>query len=112
MFAAVSQRIKDIGVLRLIGFPRWQILVSFLLESLVIALVGGILGCVLGSFANGLTANSIVSGQAGGKLIILKLVIGPDTIAVGVLLSLAMGGIGGLVPALSAMRLRAIEALR
>ncbi len=95
MFAAVSQRIKDIGVLRLIGFPRWQILVSFLLESLVIALVGGILGCVLGSFANGLTANSIVSGQAGGKLIILKLVIGPDTIAVGVLLSLAMGGIGG-----------------
>jgi len=112
MFAAVSQRIKDIGVLRLIGFPRRQILVSFLLESLVLAFAGGCLGCFLGSFANGWTANSIVSGQAGGKLIILKLIIGPDIIAIGLLLSLAMGGIGGLIPALSAMRLRALEALR
>ena len=45
MFAAISQRTKDIGVLRLMGYARWQILVAFLLESLLIALVGGILGC-------------------------------------------------------------------
>ncbi len=44
MFAAISQRTKDIGVLRLLGFARWQILASFLLESLVIGLVGGALG--------------------------------------------------------------------
>jgi putative ABC transport system permease protein len=41
MFAAISQRSKDIGVLRLLGFTRGQVLTSFLLESLVIALIGG-----------------------------------------------------------------------
>ena len=44
MFAAVSQRIADLGVLRLFGFARWQILVSLMVESLVIAIVGGALG--------------------------------------------------------------------
>ena len=53
MFAAISQRTKDIGVLRIIGFARWQILMSFFLESLVLALIGGLLGCALGSLANG-----------------------------------------------------------
>ena len=73
MFAAISQRIKDIGVLRILGFARWQILVSFFLESLVLALVGGLLGCALGSLADGWTATSIVcSGQGGGKSVVLS----------------------------------------
>ena len=66
MFAAISNRVKDIGVLRILGYARWQILVSFLLESLVIALLGGLLGCALGSLANGTTVNSIV-GQFGRR---------------------------------------------
>src|SRR5260370_30954309 len=44
MYAAISQRTKDIGVMRLLGFSRWQILMSFLLESLVIAFIGGVVG--------------------------------------------------------------------
>src|SRR5205823_12471157 len=44
MFAAISQRKGDIGILRLLGFKRWQVLVSFFTESLVIALIGGMLG--------------------------------------------------------------------
>ena len=44
MFAAISQRIKDIGVLRILGFARWQVLLSFFLESLLIALIGGLIG--------------------------------------------------------------------
>ena len=67
MFAAISQRTKDIGVLRLLGYARWQILVSFLLESLVIALVGGLLGCLLGSLTDGWTATSIVGGTAAAE---------------------------------------------
>src|SRR5262249_52341950 len=47
MFAAVSQRIKDIGVLRAVGYQRWQILVSFMLESVVIGMLGSLLGAVL-----------------------------------------------------------------
>ncbi len=48
MLAAISQRTADIGVLRLLGYNRRQVLISFLLESLLIALVGGGLGCALG----------------------------------------------------------------
>jgi putative ABC transport system permease protein len=112
MFAAISQRTGDIGVLRLLGYARWHILVSFLLESLAIALIGGLLGCLLGSLTDGWTATSIVGGQGGGKSVVLQLAVSPDIIATGILLTLLMGLLGGLLPALSAMRLKPLEALR
>ncbi|MGA2621750.1 MAG: ABC transporter permease [Thermoguttaceae bacterium] len=113
MFAAVSHRIQDIGVLRLLGYKRRQILVSFLLESLVIALVGGLAGCALGSLSDGWTASSMMAGSTGGgKFVVLQLSVDAHTWAVGVCLTLLMGGLGGLIPALSAMRLRPLEALR
>jgi ABC-type lipoprotein release transport system permease subunit len=113
MFAAISQRTRDIGVLRLLGYGRRQILVSFLLESMVIALLGGLLGCALGSLADGWTANSVVTGgQGGGKFVVLRLAVDHHVLAVGLLLSLFMGFVGGLFPALNAMRLRPLESLR
>jgi ABC-type lipoprotein release transport system permease subunit len=114
MFAAISQRKKDIGVLRILGYARWQVLVSFFLESLVIALVGGILGCALGFLANGWTATSLVSGGQGGfgKTIVLKLVVDANTLAAGLVVTLFMGALGGLVPSLTAMRLRPLESLK
>jgi ABC-type antimicrobial peptide transport system permease subunit len=113
MFAAISQRTKDIGVLRILGFARWQILVSFLLESLVIALIGGLLGCALGYLCNGWSASSIVGGGGGGgKSVMLKLVVDWNILAAGLLFTLIMGGLGGLFPALSAMRLKPLESLR
>lgn len=114
MFAAISQRTKDIGVMRILGYARWQILVSFLVESLLIALIGGLLGCAAGSLCNGWTATSVVgSGQGGfGKTVILRLVVDANTLVIGMILTLAMGLMGGLLPSLSAMRLRPLEALR
>jgi ABC-type antimicrobial peptide transport system permease subunit len=113
MFAAISQRTKDIGVLRILGFARWQILVSFFLEALLLAVIGGLLGCAVGSVANGWTATSIVgSGQGGGKSVVLKLVVDANIVLVGLLFSLVMGFLGGLLPALSAMRLRPLESVR
>jgi ABC-type antimicrobial peptide transport system permease subunit len=113
MFAAISQRTGDIGVLRLLGFARWHVLVAFLLESLTIGLLGGLLGCALGSMADGWNATSIVGGtHGGGKSVVLQLAISPDIIAGGILLTLAMALLGGLLPAISAMRLKPLEALR
>ncbi len=113
MFAAISQRTKDIGVLRILGYARWQVLVSFLLESLVIALIGGLLGCAIGYLADGWTARSVVSsGPGGGKSVVLQMVVSPNILMTGLILSLGMGGLGGFLPALSAMRLRALESLR
>jgi ABC-type antimicrobial peptide transport system permease subunit len=114
MFAAISQRTKDIGVLRLLGFSRGQILVSFLLETLGIALAGGLLGCAIGLLANGYGATSIVSSGMGGspKSVALELIVDADTLAMGLVFTLVMGGLGGLLPALTAMRLRPLESLR
>lgn len=114
MFAAVAQRIKDIGVMRILGFKRWQVLVSFLLESLAIALAGGLLGLLLGSFCHGLTATSVISsGQGGGgKTVILRLVVDGQVLMAGAIFTLVMGRIGGLIPALSATRLKILDTLR
>jgi ABC-type lipoprotein release transport system permease subunit len=113
MFAAISQRRKDIGVLRLLGYSRWQVLVSFLTESLVIALIGGLLGLALGSLVDGWTAKSIVAGSGGGgKSIILTLLVDRTALFGGLGLTIVMGLVGGLMPSLSAMRLRPLESLR
>lgn len=113
MFAAISQRTKDIGVLRLMGYKRWHILVSFLLESLVLAAVGGAVGCFFGKLFDGWEANSIISGTGGGgKFVILRLTVDSLIVVSGMLVSIGMGFVGGLIPAVTAMRLTALEALR
>jgi putative ABC transport system permease protein len=113
MYATISQRIKDIGVLRLLGFKRRHILATFLLESVLIGVAGGVLGCLIGSLCDGWTANSIVSGgPGGGKFVVLKLTVDAQIIAVGMGLTLLMGLLGGLLPSLRAMRMTALETLR
>lgn len=113
MFAAVSNRVKDIGVLRLMGYSRSQIMLAFLLESLLIAMVGGAIGCALGSLVDGWTASSIVSsGAGGGKFVVLRLSVDLQTLLVGFVLAMAMGVLGGFIPAFSAVRLKPLEALR
>jgi ABC-type lipoprotein release transport system permease subunit len=111
MFAAISQRTADIGVLRILGFARWQILVSFLIEALVIALAGGLLGEALGCLAHGRTVTSLF-GNRTGKSLVFALVVDGDTLAVGLLFTLSMGGLGGLLPSLSAIRVKPLKALR
>jgi ABC-type antimicrobial peptide transport system permease subunit len=113
MFASIAARIKEVGVLRILGFKRWQILISFMLESLTIAFIGGLAGCALGYLANGFEASSTLSGgQGGGKSVALKMIVDYQTIAAGMLFTLVMGRLGGLVPALSAMRMEILDSLK
>jgi ABC-type antimicrobial peptide transport system permease subunit len=113
MFAAIRQRTTDISVLRILGFARWQVLVSFLLESLLIAALGGLAGCVLGYLGNGVTTTSVVDTNGGGlKRVSFQMVVDGTTLAAAVLFTLVMGLLGGLLPALSAMRQKPLESLR
>jgi len=112
MFAAISQRTKDIAMMRIVGFTRFQMLASFFLESLFIAAIGGLIGCALGYVANGWTASSMVSSGMGGRSVVLKLIVDAPLVCSGMLFTLTMGALGGLLPALSAMRLRPLESLR
>jgi ABC-type lipoprotein release transport system permease subunit len=113
MFATISQRTKDIGVLRILGYTPGQVLVSFFLESLMLALIGGLLGCAIGSLSHGWSATSIVSsGPGGGKSVMLKLIVDSRILLCGLAFSLVMGAIGGFFPALSAVRLKPLDAVR
>jgi ABC-type lipoprotein release transport system permease subunit len=113
MFAAIRQRSTDIGVLRIVGFARWQVLASFLLEALLIAALGGLLGCALGYLVNGVNTNSMVGTGGGGvKRVSFPMIVDGNTLAAGVLFTLVMGVLGGLLPAVSAMRLKPLESLR
>jgi putative ABC transport system permease protein len=104
MYTAVSGRTREIGTLRSIGFSARAVLVSFLLESVLLSLSGGVLGAVLGSLVTGLRIN------VGPN--ILPFTVGPQALLGGIGLSVAVGLIGGLLPALAAGRLTIVEAMR
>lgn len=112
MFASVSQRSKDIGVLRILGFERSEVLCTFLLESLVLSLLGGCLGCAIGAMVNGLKATSVISSGQTTKLVVLEMIVTGDTIGIGLLVTLVMGLLGGFVPSLLSMFVKPLESLR
>jgi ABC-type antimicrobial peptide transport system permease subunit len=113
MFAAISQRMKDIGVLRILGYSGFQVLAAFLCEALILAFIGGLLGCAAGSLADGFTANSIISsGQGGGKSVVLRMTVDGTIILYGMGVAMLIGLLGGAIPAFNATRIKPLEALR
>jgi hypothetical protein len=113
MFAAISQRTKDIGVLRILGYTPLQVLMAFFLEALMLALIGGILGVALGSLSHGYSASSIMSGgQGGGRSVVVQMTVDLKLICGGMGFAVLMGYLGGFLPALSAMRLKPLDAVR
>lgn len=113
MFAAIRGRTADIGVLRILGFARWQVLSCFLLEALLIAALGGGLGCLLGLLFNGWeTTSPVATSTTGLKRVSFPMRVDATTLSAAVLFTLAMGLLGGLLPAVSAMRQKPLESLR
>jgi putative ABC transport system permease protein len=110
MYAIVSQRTREIGTLRALGFSRFSILVSFVLESMLLAVVGGVLGCGLAFVMNGYTSGT---GQTNSfSELAFAFTITPDILLIGMVFGLLMGFVGGLLPALRASRLPITTALR
>ena len=109
MYAAVASRGREIGTLRALGFSRRSVLISFITESIVICLLGGLLGCLATLPLNGITGGTQASTFSE---VAFSLNFGPKVLAMGVILALVMGLIGGLFPSLRAIRLRIVNALR
>src|SRR5205807_10049254 len=97
MYAAVARRAKEVGTLRVLGFSRGSILTSFLIESILLSLIGGAIGCLLVLPLNGVTTG-IMSFQRLSE-IAFNYRVGPEAMAVGIGFALVMGAIGGLLPA-------------
>ncbi len=115
LYAAVQARTAEIGTLRALGFSRGTILGSFLIESVVVALLGFALGGAC-AWALGHVISLLLGGVAFASQTfttnVITLRVGPGDLAAALGLSLFIGLVGGIFPALRASRLRPVEALR
>jgi putative ABC transport system permease protein len=110
MYAAVAYRGREIATLRVIGFSRPAILTSFVLESLLLALLGAIVGILLMLPFNGMqtgTSNAVTFSE-----VVFALRITPGVAIRAVIFALIMGFVGGLAPAWHAARQNILAALR
>lgn len=110
MYASVANRVAEIGTLRALGFKRADVLGAFLLEALLLGLVGGVagLGCAaLMQFASFSTTNFQTFADLSFRFILTPSVVGKTLV-----FSLVMGFVGGFLPALRASRMNIVEALR
>ncbi len=110
MYAAVASRGREIGSLRAIGFSRRSVLTSFLFESVLLCLAGGLLGCLATLPFNGLSTGT--ANWATFSEITFAFRFGPTVLLRGVAMALTMGLVGGLFPALRAVRMPIVGALR
>jgi len=110
MYSAVSERSREVATLRAIGFGAGAVVLSFVAEALFIALVGGIVGCIVVLPINGLTTGTM-NWQTFSHLA-FAFRITPALLAQGVAFALLMGLVGGVPPAVRAARLPVAAALR
>jgi putative ABC transport system permease protein len=110
MYAAVSRRGKEIGTLRVLGFSQGSILLSFFIESVLLSLLGGILGCILVLPLNGITTG--IGNFTTFSEVSFAFRVTPQVMMSGMGFALVLGAIGGLFPAMSAARKEILSALR
>ncbi len=110
MYAAVARRSKEIGTLRVLGFSRFSILLCFVLESVLISLLGGVLGLLLILPLHGLSTG--VGSMTTFAETSFQLAITPKVVFSGLSFALLMGALGGFLPAFSAARKQILVALR
>lgn len=110
MYSAVSARTREIGTLRAIGFGAFPVVLSVMAESLLLSLIGGVIGAVIAYFAFNGYAVSTLGG--GFTQVAFQFAVTPALVLLGVALALVIGFIGGLAPAIRAARLPVTEALR
>lgn len=110
MYAAVANRIGEIGILRALGFRRRNILISFLMEALLLGLVGGLCGLICASFMQLVTV-STVNFQTFSELA-FKFSMTFSIAVRALFFAVTMGFMGGVLPALRAAHMNIVEALR
>jgi putative ABC transport system permease protein len=102
MLANVSERVTEIGLRRAIGGTRGDVLAQFLLEAVVICVVGGALGAVFG----------VGAAVAAAYVMELPVVLSWQALILAFIISVFVGVVSGFIPARRAANLDPIEALR
>ena len=110
MFAAVSTRTREIGTMRALGFSQFDVLICFLGESLILCALGGAVGLLATLPLSALTFETNDFNSFASMTVAFR--FGPLVLAVAAAMTLVMGLFGGMLPALRAVRLDVISALR
>ncbi len=110
MYAAVGTRAREIATLRAIGFSGTAVVISVMIESLMLALAGGVIGALLAY----LLFNNMAVSTLGANFsqVVFQFQVTPALVRSGLLIAIAIGMLGGLLPALRAARLPVTTALR
>jgi putative ABC transport system permease protein len=110
MYAAVGTRSREIATLRAIGFGGFPVVLSIMIESLVLALAGGLLGAALAY----LLFNNMAVSTLGSNFtqVLFRFAVTPALVVDGLIIAVAIGMLGGLLPALRAARQPVTTALR
>jgi putative ABC transport system permease protein len=110
MYSAVAERGREIATMRALGFSGPSVVFSFVIEALLIAFVGGLIGCLVVLPLNGLTTGAMNLQTFSHLAFAFK--ITPELLVKGIIFALVMGFIGGLLPAVRAARRPVAAALR
>ncbi len=110
MYSAVDSRAPEIGVLLALGFKPRSVLASFVVESMLIALLGGLIGCLIALPINGLVTSTTNWNSFSEVAFAFR--VTPPLLLAGIVFALVMGVIGGFLPARRAAKRPVVEALR
>ena len=110
MYAQVATRVREVGTLRALGFRRRSVLGSFLVESLILALLGSVAGCILASLLGAATFTTTNFGSF--TEIKFRFHFAPEIAVKATIFAVLMGLFGGLLPAVRAARLQIAEAVK
>jgi putative ABC transport system permease protein len=111
MYTSVASRTREIATLRALGFSSFPVAFSTLLESLVLAITGGLIGALVVYLVfNGYTVSTL--NFSSFSQVVFDFAVTPDLLKQGVVFALVIGFIGGLFPAIRAARLPVATALR
>ena len=110
MYAIVASRTREIGTLRALGFSRFSILSSFVMESMFLATLAGAIGCLFALPMNGFSTGTAQTQSFSEVAFSFRLT--PEILIAGMVFAALMGLVGGLLPAWRAARMPITQALR
>ena len=109
MYGNVASRVKEIGTLRVLGYTPFSIVLCFVFESILLALIGGIFGCLASIPMNWVTTGT-TNFQTFSE-VVFQFAVTPTLMGIALGFAVLMGLVGGLMPAVSAARKPIIECL-